>query len=377
MQIRTPWRAVAAMFMLCGVVTGIWATRIPALAQGLGVSHDVLGRLLLCMGIGAIASFSLASMLADKVGAAKATLWLNIGFFGLFLSLPWVGSVWVMAITLAFFGAMHGMLDVCMNAWAAEVEKKMKRSVMSSFHAMFSLGAGLGAGSAFLAVKFGLSLFEHFLLGSLVCIVVLLPFSFIQWQSVTSSIKRGPLFVFPKGALLLVGLFSMSAALGEGAMADWSAIFLREAKGASEARAALGFTAFNAVMVAARLGGHFAVDRFGPVVVARLSGVTAVFGGTLVILAPSASVAIFGFALMGLAYALIVPLAFTRAGQEPGLSTGRAIAGVATLAYGGMLLGPPLIGFIAETFSLEAAFTMIVALGLVTIALAGNLRIPR
>lgn len=376
MQIRTPWRAVAAMFMLCGVFTGIWSTRIPALADGVNASHDVLGQVLLCMGIGAIASFSFASILSDKIGAAKASLWLMIGYFAFFLGLPLVGNVWQMAVVFGIFGVFHGMVDVCMNAWAAEVEKHMKRSVMSSFHAMFSLGAGVGAASAFLAVKIGLSLFEHFLIGAGLCLVLLLPFSCLRWESERSTGARGPLFVFPRGALLLVGLFSMSSAIGEGAMGDWSAIFLREAKGASEARAALGFTAFNVMMVVVRLLGQFAVSRFGPVLVARISGMVAVFAGILVINADSITLAIFGFGLMGLAYALIVPLAFTRAGQQPGISTGRAIAGVATLAYGGLLMGPPVIGFVAEAYSLEAAFMMIVGLGVVTIGLAGTLKTP-
>ena len=376
MQIRTPWRAVAAMFMLCGLFTGIWSTRIPALADGVNASHDVLGQLLLCMGLGAIASFSFASLLSDKFGAAKASLWLMIGYFVFFLALPLVGSVWQMAVVFAIFGVFHGMVDVCMNAWAAEVEKHMKRSVMSSFHAMFSLGAGLGAASAFLAVNVGLSLFQHFLIGAGLALILLLPFSFIGWDSEKSTASRGPLFVFPRGTLLLVGLFSMSSAIGEGAMGDWSAIFLREAKGASEARAALGFTAFNIMMVVVRLLGQFIVARFGAVLVARASGSVAVIAGILLITAQDIALAIFAFGLMGIAYALIVPLAFTRAGQQPGISTGRAIAGVATLAYGGLLMGPPVIGFVAEVFSLETAFMMIIGLGAVTIGLAGTLKAP-
>ena len=159
-------------------------------------------------------------------------------------------------------------------------------------------------------------------------------------------------------------------------MGDWSAIFLTMAKGATEARAALGYTAFSVTMVVMRLIGYHSITYFGPVWSARISGVSAMIGMATVIGSSSVWVAIGGFALMGFAYALVVPLAFSRAALEPGISTGRAIAGVATLSYGGMLVGPPIIGFVAESFSLELAFGMVMMLGVLTVGLAHHLRPP-
>ena len=373
-RLSGPWRAVASVFFFNGALFGLWASRIPAFADRFALSPANLGLLLLCLAAGAIVGFPLAGRPADLRGARNATMLYGALYIVAFLCLPLAPNVWVLAPILALFGMAHGGQDVAMNAWAAEVERHMARPVMSSFHAAFSLGAGIGAGSGFIAINWGASVALHFWLGGLGITGFVALFAFIPWSSVTGTAEHGPLFALPKGPLLMVGIVGLSSAIGEGAMVDWSALILTAAKGVDQAQAALGYTVFSTLMVATRLAGPILVANLGPAHTTRVSAASAMIGGLLVLVAPSLPVALIGFAAFGIGYAMIIPLAFSRAANDPDVPAGRAIASVATLTYGGILIGPPLIGFVAEVTSLNGSLWLLIALAGVTLSMAGALR---
>jgi predicted MFS family arabinose efflux permease len=373
-RLSGPWRAVASVFFFNGALFGLWASRIPAFAERFALSPANLGLLLLCLAAGAIVGFPLAGRTADLRGARNATMLYGALYIVAFLCLPLAPNVWVLAPILALFGMAHGGQDVAMNAWAAEVERHMARPVMSSFHAAFSLGAGIGAGSGFIAINWGASVVLHFWLGGLGVTAFFALFAFIPWNSVTGTAEHGPLFALPKGPLLMVGIVGLSSAIGEGAMVDWSALILTAAKGVDQAQAALGYTVFSTLMVATRLAGPILVAQLGPAHTTRVSASSAMIGGLLVLVAPSLAIALIGFAAFGIGYAMIIPLAFSRAANDPDVPAGRAIASVATLTYGGILIGPPLIGFVAEATSLNGSLWLLIALAGVTLSMAGALR---
>ena len=373
-RLSGPWRAVASVFFFNGALFGLWASRIPAFAERFALSPANLGLLLLCLAAGAIVGFPLAGRTADLRGARNATMLYGALYIVAFLCLPLAPNVWVLAPILALFGMAHGGQDVAMNAWAAEVERHMARPVMSSFHAAFSLGAGIGAGSGFIAINWGASVVLHFWLGGLGVTAFFALFAFIPWNSVTGTAEHGPLFALPKGPLLMVGIVGLSSAIGEGAMVDWSALILTAAKGVDQAQAALGYTVFSTLMVATRLAGPILVAQLGPAHTTRVSAASAMIGGLLVLVAPSLAIALIGFAAFGIGYAMIIPLAFSRAANDPDVPAGRAIASVATLTYGGILIGPPLIGFVAEATSLNGSLWLLIALAGVTLSMAGALR---
>ena len=373
-RLSGPWRAVASVFFFNGALFGLWASRIPAFADRFALSPANLGLLLLCLAAGAIVGFPLAGRTADLRGARNATMLYGALYIVAFLCLPLAPNVWVLAPILALFGMAHGGQDVAMNACAAEVGRHMARPVMSSFHAAFSLGAGIGAGSGFIAINWGASVALHFWLGGLGITGFVALFAFIPWSSVTGTAEHGPLFALPKGPLLMVGIVGLSSAIGEGAMVDWSALILTAAKGVDQAQAALGYTVFSTLMVATRLAGPILVANLGPAHTTRVSAASAMIGGLLVLVAPSLPVALIGFASFGIGYAMIIPLAFSRAANDPDVPAGRAIASVATLTYGGILIGPPLIGFVAEATSLNGSLWLLIALAGVTLSMAGALR---
>ncbi|WP_371732304.1 MFS transporter [Ruegeria sp. HKCCA6837] len=368
------WRAVSAMFILNGALFGIWASRIPAVRDRLGLSHEELGYGLLFMAAGAVCSFPITGRLTDQFGAVAVTRVIAVLYTLSLILLAMAGGFWGLAVFLFIFGAFHGSMDVAMNAWAAEVEQTFDKPVMSSFHAMWSLGAGLGALSGYVAVQMGLSVLAHFLLAGGLVVAFALTSSWVRWTSKRSERGQGSVFALPSGILVLVGFTALCGALGEGAVADWSAIYLRDITNATESVAALGYAVFSVTMVAFRLAGAVVITRFGPVATARFGGLCAAVGVFAVVSAVTPLPALAGFALMGVGYAVIMPLAFSRAASDPVVPPGQAIASVATLGYGGLLIGPPLIGFLAELFGLRLAFSVLLPLAALITVLAGALR---
>lgn len=377
MSLRTPRLAVIAMFILNGALLGIWASRIPAIAATHALTHNLLGLLLLCLAAGAIVSFPLAGRAVDGWGAAPVTRAIAVAYCAALIGLALAPNLVLLATALFLFGMAHGAMDVAMNVWAAEVEKAAGKPIMASFHAMFSLGAGLAAALGYFAIQANIGVPLHFVAASLPLGALALALASAPWVSPRSSAAQGSLFAFPKGALVLVGLIAFASAMGEGAVADWGAVFLNTSIGTTQAQATLGYSAFSIAIFAMRLAADPVIRQFGPGKTARVSGVLAFCGVLTVASAQGLAQALLGFGLMGLGYAVLFPLAFSRAAADAVLSPGRAIASVATLGYGGLLLGPPVIGFIAQHTSLRLAWLTLAALALLIIAFAPHLRKPQ
>ncbi|MFN4098690.1 MAG: MFS transporter [Pararhodobacter sp.] len=370
--LRSPRIAVSAMFFLNGILFGGWASRVPAFVESFALDPAMLGRLFLCLALGAILSFPLAGRLTDAIGAAKATRLIGVYYA---LTLPLIAlapSVWWLALALLLFGAGHGAMDVAMNGWAAEVERKHRKPIMSAFHAMWSLGAGIGALTGFGAVALGLAPLSHFTLVALVFGVLTLWLALVPWESQRSA--RAPGFALPSRGLMVVGFVAFCSSVGEGAMADWSAVFLIEIAGTDEARAALGYGIYSAAMFIARLSAVPVIALLGPVPTARIAGLFAFTGLAVALIGQTLTTGLIGFALLGLGYSVVMPLAFSRAANDTGSTPGRSIAGVATLGYGGMVMGPVIIGGVAHLAGLPVAFWMVAVLALGITAFAKALR---
>lgn len=371
---NTAWLAIAAMFALNGGLFGIWASRIPAFKSLHSLSHAELGGLLLLLAGGAICAFPIAGRLADTYGAAAVTRVIAAVKLLAFIALAASPNIWFLAPALFFFGAAHGAMDVTMNAWGAEVERWAKRPQMSSYHAMWSLGAGLGAASGYGAISLEIAPIWHFIAIGGTWTALMLWIGSIRWTSPTNRDNPAPVFSLPTGPLVLVGLLALGASMGEGAIADWSAVYLVDIGNAPENWAAMGYALFSVAMVAMRLAGDQITRHVAPTTAARASGFIAAMGALLTVIFPAPGPMLAGFVLMGIGYALIFPLAFSRAANDPVVPPGKALAATATFGYGGMLLGPPLIGFIASATSLRVSFAVLAALALMIALLGGALR---
>lgn len=371
-------RAVGAVFFVFGTDIGAWASRIPDFKVILGVEEGPLGLMLLAVAFGALSGFPLAGYLVDRFGAVTIARCYAVALLLAFLALPF-GAVYapVFVVLLYILGMVIGSLDVAMNAWGAEVEKALGKPVMSSYHGLYSLGAMVGAGAGSIALSLGLSVVEHYLIWAGLLVLPVTYALMTPWASTRSQAagSRPPIFAFPKGVLIFVGLMCLAGGLGEGAVTDWAALYQIQELGYSESLAAMTFAVYSAAMVVMRFSGDRLTARFGPARIARVCGIATLVGAILVVWAPHLSVVWIGVAILGIGNAPMFPLAISRAAAEPTMSTGAAIASVVTLGYGAFLFGPPLLGFIGEHWSLRMAFAFVACTSLIIIAFAKHFRI--
>lgn len=370
-------RVVSAIFFMCGTFIGMWASRIPHVKDATGLDESGFGLLLLVMACGAFVAFPLTGMLIDRLGAAPMTKLLAAANVLAFLLVGLAPSVPLLTLALFFAGFSFGALDISMNGWGAEVETAYGRPIMSSYHGLFSLGAGAAAAVGGVAIELGLSVAVHFALWSAVLTPLLIWFWRQAWPRAQAGPgeDKAPLFALPRGALILVGLMALVAALGEGAMTDWAALYQIQDLGYSEALAPTAFTVFSVAMVVMRLAGDRVIARFGPVAVARVSGLVALIGCLLLVSGLNIWMVWAGSFVMGLGYAVLFPLAMSRAAGDPNMSKGAALAAVATLGYGAFLFGPPLLGFVGDLLSLRASFATVALLTVAIPLLAGAFKV--
>ncbi|MGZ4608426.1 MAG: MFS transporter [Blastococcus sp.] len=363
--------AVVAVFAANGGMFGNWAVRIPAVKAQLDLSNASLGAALLVPAIGALISMPLTGALSARVGSRTATAATGLLFLlvpvllGLAPSLPWLVPA------LFVFGLAFGGLDVAMNAQAVSVERALGRPVMSSFHAAFSAGAMIGSLTGAAGAAAGLPVAAHLGLVGLVLLAVCAPLLPSMLRQEPSAEPAGPLFAWPRGRLVPLAAIALVVLLAEGAVADWSAVHLRQDLDAAPGIAGLAFTAFSLTMVCGRLAGDRVVAAAGRARTVLWSALIGVVGGVGVVLAPSVGVAVVGFAALGMGLACVVPLVFVAAaGNDP--HPGPALAAVSTPGYVGFLIGPPLIGGLAELVGLGTALALLPVLLAGVALLAGR-----
>ena len=373
--LQTPrLRSAALPFAANGVLYGTWASRIPEIQERTGLGEGALGLALLGLAVGLVVSASAAGPLVARLGAHRVTL-AALSVFALAVIGPGLAvGFGSLAAVLVGVGLTSGLLDVAMNAWAAEVEEADGVTILGACHGLFSLGgmvgAGLGAGAAAGSVALAL----HF--G--VCGVVFAGGALVQGvglgaasgASAGAASEDGPVIAWPTGPVAGLAALAACGLIVEGAMADWGAVYLREVLAASPAVAALGFAAFSACMAGARFGADALTERLGDARLVRLGAALAAVGLTVCIVAPTVWVAVAGFGLVGLGFAAVVPALFRAASKAP-LPPGVGIAAVASAGYLGFLAGPPVIGFIAEAAGLRVSFGVLAVLAVIVALGAG------
>lgn len=367
--------AVAYLFFLNGMLFASWVSRIPLIQQELGLSHGVLGAALLCVAAGAVISMPVAGVLNGRIGSGRLCLMWMIPYAVALPLLALCGDVYTLAAALFFFGCGHGALDVGMNAQAVEVEKSYARPVMSSLHAMFSGGGLVGAGFGALMAWMKWEPLWHFLLVSLVIgSVGIWGCRYLLRDGLRREPESGGGFAMPPLALIPLGLVAVSVLMGEGAMADWSGVFLHDIAGSSEAVAASGYAAFSVTMMLGRLAGDRLVGRFGSVTLVRFSGLVSAVGLVVALWGGSTWASLAGFLLVGAGCSTVVPCVFSAAGHMKGVPTGVALASVTTMGYLGFLIGPPLIGFVAEWVGLRGSLGMLIGTSVLVALLSPSLK---
>ena len=352
--------AVAAIFLANGIITGTWAANIPLVEERLGISHSTLGFCLFAMAFGALVSMPLAGPLIARFGSAPITR-ISTPILIVTLMLPVLApSPLALVGALFIFGASNGVMDVAMNAHGVSVEHRLERAVMSSFHAMWSLGGLIGAGSA--AIFLPLMAAPVHAVASIVIVglMAVLALSFLLPANVDSNVPGHAAFALPSRATITLGILCFLAMTSEGAIIDWAALHLKGSLNFGAGLAATGFAAYSASMALSRFSGDWLRGRAGGPLIVACSGIVAAIGLVIALLSPIPALAIAGFAIVGLGLANLVPIFFVAAGRVPGQSPGTSIAAVATIGYSGFVIGPPFIGVVADLTTLTFALGLIV-----------------
>ena len=394
---RARW-GVGLVFFVNGAAFASWVSRIPALRAGLALGDGALGSVLFAMSCGVLLSFPLAGKGAQLLGARQLALLAGVALL-LMLPMPFlIGILPSLVLVLLEVGAALGTMQVAMNVLAVDVQARTTRPVMSSLHGAWSAGGLAGAGVGSLAAHAGLSPLLHLagvgiaLGAALLLALVLLVRARLPARTGAASARPSmtfrPASLRADRALLGLGVICFCAFLTEGALADWSAVWLHEQALASESQAALGYAVFAGAMTAMRLVGDRVLEVFGAVRVLRVLtalGAAALAGALLLARVDGALVAL---VLLGLGMATVVPTAFAAAGRRADALAGgaageapaaRAVALLSGFGYTGLLLGPPLIGWLAQASTLTWALGLLVLLVAVIVALVPLLggRAPR
>jgi len=351
-----------AVFAVNGGLFASWVSRIPQVRQAVGASEGELGLVLLGIVMGAFVGMPLAARAAARSGSRRASV-IAVASMCLAVVLPgFAGGIVPLGLALLVLGAANGATDVAMNAQAVTVEAAAGRAWMPSFHAAWSLGGLVGAGLGGVAAEAGVPVAVHFALaGAVGALIVARAAGALLADPAPAEAAGGRprrrIALDPP--LLALGAVAFGAAVGEGAIADWSAIYLADDLRASPGAAAAGFALFSAFMALGRLGGSRAVAALGQERVVRGGAAVAAAGVAVGLASSSIPAALAGFGLAGLGLSCAFPVAMSAAGARGG---GTAIATVSAIGYTAFLGTPPVIGAIAERTSVGAALWVVVVL---------------
>jgi MFS family permease len=354
-HLRDERLALMAVYFMCGAIFASWAGRIPQLQEHLSLSDGQLGISMFCLAIGCLIAMPSSGALAARFHSARMTVLFSLASCAALILLP-LPSTWLLfSLALVLFGFAMGGMDVCMNAHAVQVERAFERTLMGSFHAMFSVGAMFGAGFSGLVAGFAVPPWQHFLLVFAVFLAVTIVLSrFLQSTEMEDKEKK-PLFVIPDRHIVVLSLVAFCAFIGEGAIADWSAVYLKHELGTSDSFAALGFSVFCLAMSTCRFLGDRIIDRLGVKRILLLGGILAGSGIAGGLLFPIPLVVLAFYLLAGVGFSCMVPVAFSAAGKNKFVAPSVGIAGVATAGYFGFVIAPPIIGLLADHVTLRNA----------------------
>ena len=365
--------AVACFFFIAGISFASWASRIPDIKAKLHLSDAALGGVLFALPVGSMISLPLSGWLVAKYGS-KRMVTIAVTCYPLILILiGTTASIWQLVSVLLVFGLFGNLCNISVNTQAIGVQASYGRSIMATFHGIWSMAGFTGAAIGTFLVSKDLSPFYHFAIIWLACLVLL-----VSIQRFALAKDHGhesqQVFVRPDSALMKLGLIAFSCMVCEGTMFDWSGVYFQKVVAAPKELITLGYAAFMGTMASGRFIGDFMVTRFGSRKVLEASGILITTGLLIAVLFPTIILATIGFLFVGFGVSSVIPLVYSAAGKSKTMSPGMALAAVSTIGFFGFLMGPPLIGLIAQAFSLRWSFTLIAVLGFGTTLLAARVK---
>jgi MFS family permease len=348
--------AVSVLFFVHGFLHANLMARLPLLQSQLGVSDGRLGTLLFTVALGAMVGMPLAGALAQRLGSDRMSRLTSLFFCVIIPLLPLANTFWVAAPLFLLMGVSMGSMDVCMNGQAVYAERLWPKPIMSSFHAVFSLGMTCGAGLGALFSKFEINLALHIgIMGVLSVVLVEGASRYLVKETIveTNESQESGGFKWPNAAIVPLGLIAFCCMTGEGSMTDWSALYMSRVVGQNAAFGAVTFGTYAVGMMLGRLFGDYNTLRFGRRRLMTYNAIFAIVGLSLALGYVSVPATLVGFFLVGVGVSSIVPIVFSMAGNTPGVHPSVGIAMATSIGYTGFFIGPPSIGLLSDAYGLR------------------------
>ena len=357
--------AVSVFFFNQGLAFASWASRIPDIKTTLHLNEAALGSILLALPIGQLCTMPFSGRLVTRFGSKYV---LRIAAIGYVLSLTNIGLVnkpWQLVVALTAFGIFGNLCNISVNTQAVHAEMKYERPIMASFHGIWSTAGFTGALIGSLMMKLDIKPYYHFWIIAVFGISMVLVFNrFLLLTPTSKSASSFTRFKWPHGSLLMLGVIAFCCLSAEGCMFDWSGVYFKQVVKAEGSLISLGYASFMIMMATGRFTGDSLAQKFGRKKMVQLSGILIFFGMMIAVVFPYLVSATIGFLIIGFGVSSIIPLMYSTAGKVKEVASGIAIATVSGIGFFGFLMGPPLIGYIAQLAGLQYSFAVIALMGL-------------
>ena len=367
--------AVGMIFFMHGLCFASWASRIPTIQENLQLSASGLGGILLALPVGFFISLPLAGWLVGIWGSKKVVMSSAVLYSISLLCIGVSSTTFELIFTLLAFGTFANLLNISINTQTVIVERLYAKKLMASFHGMWSLAGFAGAAIGASMIGNSIAPSTHYLFISITFLVVNIFCAHRLIIKDAVAEENRPLFAMPDKSLIGLGVIAFCSMMAEGAMFDWSGIYFITVVKVDPEFTGLGYTTFMIAMAGMRFLADGISARFGLIKILQLSGTLTTAGLLTAVIAPDLLPALIGFFLIGTGVSSVVPMVYSAAGKSTKLSPGTALTAVSSLGFMGLLIGPPLVGFIAEATSLRISFLCLTAMSVAVVTLAS--RIPR
>lgn len=367
---------LSVFYFIQGLTFASWASRIPDIKNTLSLSEAALGGILLALPVGQIAGIFLSGILVNRFGS-KTVLTVSSVFYPASLILLGLAQTPLHLVgVLAVFGLFSNLYNIAINTQAVAVEGLYGRSIMAGFHGLWSLAGFAGGIIGALMIAKGFSPMTHFIIIFMINMLLLslAQRSLLPRDTRSKETKTTSVFNKPDRSILLLGSIAFACMICEGTMFDWSGVYFEKVINAPGSLGRLGFVSFMCAMATGRFAADYLINRFGVEIMLKISGIAILTGIMTAVLFPAVLPATIGLLIAGLGVSSVVPLTYSLAGRSKSLSASTALATVSSVGFLGFLIGPPLVGFVAELYGLRVAFAVVSVLGLGTTLLAGRIR---
>jgi MFS family permease len=367
-------RGVSVFFILHGLCFASWASRIPTIQANLNLNAAALGTLLFALPLGFFISLAFAGRLITKIGSKKAVVFSSTLYSLCLVAIGISTSPIQVGVSLLLFGFFANLLNISINTQAVAVEGLYQKRLMASFHGLWSVAGFAGAAFGTWMIGNDVPPLQHFLF---ICIFVLIAVAISAIYLVEKdqqTDKKTPILALPDKSLLGLGLIAFCSMMVEGAMFDWSGVYFTNVVQVDSDLTGLGYTTFMIAMAVMRFLADGLAERFGLRRVLEASGIFATVGLLIAVIFPQLVSSLFGFLLIGVGVSSVVPMVYSAAGRSKTMTAGMAITAVSSLGFMGFLIGPPLIGFIAEASSLRGSFLALTLMSAAVIVFSSRLR---